>query len=48
MSKVKKDKKQDIFSMEVSPRTGAVMTTILAVLALVFIFPIVACQKFSN
>lgn len=50
MSKVKKDKKQDIFSMEVSTRTGAVMTAILAVLALVFIFPIllVLMNSFKN
>lgn len=50
MAKVKKDKKQDIFSMEVSPRTGAVMTTVLAVLALVFIFPIllVLMNSFKN
>lgn len=43
MSKLKKDKKQDIFSMEVSPKTGAVMTAILAVLALVFIFQFCWC-----
>ena len=50
MSKLKKDKKQDIFSMEVSPKTGAVMTAILAVLALVFIFPIllVLMNSFKN
>ena len=50
MSKLKKDKKQDIFSMEVPPKTGAVMTAILAVLALVFIFPIllVLMNSFKN